>query len=477
MARSAEEEVARDFLCFGAPQAVVVVCDASCLERNLNLVLQVLELTGRVVVCVNLMDEARKRGIALDLRLLSRRLGVPVVAATARDRQGLSPLMEAVEGLMEHPPAHPHCPRYSPPLEQAVGMLEPVVRPYSGALNSRWLALRLLDLGGEELGRLVGQMADSPLQSPQVTQARQRALEYLEGHGHSRQEVRDQVASRLVEEAGRICQGVVSKRAPAPDRVDRRLDRYFAGRRTAFPVMLLLVAALFWLSIVGANYPSQWLANGLFWVEGELSALLLCWGAPAWLEGALVQGAFRTLAWVVSVMLPPMAIFFPLFTLLEDAGYLPRMAFNLDRAFQWCGACGKQALTMCMGLGCNAAGVVGCRIIDSPRERLLAILTNSFVPCNGRLPPVCQRKLSMHAHKRRGSSCPSWPLYPNCEVFGSAYGRSSNKRNTSSKRAAFCSGSRGSDSICRSKAVAQRISDFCAAPAGLCTHCKTTRCT
>ena len=151
---------------------------------------------------------------------------------------------------------------------------------------------------------------------------------------------------------------------------------------------MLLLAGVLWLTVVGANTPSQWLATGLFWVQDRLTDLFRALNAPAWLHGALVQGVYRVLAWVVSVMLPPMAIFFPLFTLLEDVGYLPRIAYNLDRPFQRCHACGKQALTMCMGFGCNAAGVVGCRIIDSPRERLLAVLTNSLVPCNGRFPTL-----------------------------------------------------------------------------------------
>ena len=158
------------------------------------------------------------------------------------------------------------------------------------------------------------------------------------------------------------------------------------GRRWGIPIMLGLLAVIFWLTISGANLPSALLAKGLFRLQDLLSGALLGLGVPLWLHDALILGVYRVAAWVVSVMLPPMAIFFPLFTLLEDMGYLPRVAYNLDRPLKRCGACGKQALTICMGFGCNAAGVVGCRIIDSPRERLLAILTNSFVPCNGRFP-------------------------------------------------------------------------------------------
>ena len=173
---------------------------------------------------------------------------------------------------------------------------------------------------------------------------------------------------------------------------DRRLDRILTSRATGIPVMLLMLAVVFWLTITGANYPSQLLADALFWVQDRLTEFFVWMGAPLWVNSLLVEGVYRVLAWVVSVMLPPMAIFFPLFTLLEDSGYLPRIAFNLDRGFKRCHACGKQALTMCMGFGCNAAGITGCRIIDSPRERLIAIITNNFVPCNGRLPPPYKGK-------------------------------------------------------------------------------------
>ncbi|MEG0768082.1 MAG: nucleoside recognition domain-containing protein, partial [Clostridia bacterium] len=166
------------------------------------------------------------------------------------------------------------------------------------------------------------------------------------------------------------------------------VDRILTSKYTGIPMMLLLLAGVFWLTIAGANVPSQWLWRGFSGLQDRLSVLFVHIHAPQWLYGALVLGVYRVLAWVVSVMLPPMAIFFPLFTLLEDLGYLPRVAFNLDRQFKRCCACGKQSLTMCMGFGCNAAGVIGCRIIDSPRERLIAILTNNFVPCNGRFPTL-----------------------------------------------------------------------------------------
>lgn len=379
-AHSAEEEVARDFLCFGGADTAVVVCDATCLERNLNLALQTIELCPRAVICVNLLDEAARKGIRVDLELLSARLGVRVVGTAAGRGEGLSALMDAVAlTVVEDPPSPPPVP-YLAPIERALARLEPMVAArLERAVPARWAALRLLEGDGEILGRILRE--DSLLRA-----AAEEAKEELSGVGISPDAVGDRVVSCLVLRAEDICNDVVSYTKEDYTRRDRGIDRFLTSRLTGIPIMLALLAIVFWLTIAGANYPSQLLAEGLFRVQDGLTALFVRLGAPDWLHGALVLGVYRVLAWVVSVMLPPMAIFFPLFTLLEDFGYLPRVAFVLDHAFQKARACGKQALTMCMGFGCNAAGVVGCRIIDSPRERLIAIITNNFVPCNGRLP-------------------------------------------------------------------------------------------
>lgn len=199
--------------------------------------------------------------------------------------------------------------------------------------------------------------------------------------------ITDRIVTSLYERAERVTRSCVTRHGRDRD-VTPALDAVLTSRLTGFPAMLLTLGLVLWVTVVGANYPSQVLAGLLFGLEDRLSALAAAVGAPAWLHGVLVLGAYRGLAWVVSVMLPPMAIFFPCFTLAEDLGYLPRVAFNLDAAFKRAGACGKQALTMSMGLGCNAAGVIACRIIDSPRERLIAILTNNFVVCNGRFPTL-----------------------------------------------------------------------------------------
>jgi len=380
LTHSAEEEVARDFICFSGPEAVVAVCDATCLLRGLGLVLQILETGRRVVVCVNLMDEARRRHLTLDLPLLEKRLGVPVVAATARQKGSLAPLKEALSATLSAPAGTRPAPvTYPAAVESAVSRLTPLLQPVAaGTVTARWLALRLLE-------------GDTPLAdrlTPELHSAVAGERERLAEQGVTAEDLRDSLVAAVDDTAGQLCRGVVRRGEAAPDRRDRRVDRLVTGRRWGYPLMLLLLAFVLWLTMVGANSLSDGLSAALFWVEDRLTDLFVALHAPDWLHGALVLGAYRMLASVVAVMLPPMAIFFPLFTLLEDVGYLPRVAYNLDRPFARCGACGKQALTMCMGFGCNAAGVVGCRIIDSPRERMLAILTNSFVPCNGRFPTL-----------------------------------------------------------------------------------------
>lgn len=201
------------------------------------------------------------------------------------------------------------------------------------------------------------------------------------------EDIHERISTDIYARAGEIAADVTKSKPTTRQAFQKNLDKVITGKYTGFPVMLLLLAIVFWLTISGANYPSGLLSvllveNGVPFLHGILSSI----GAPWWLSGFLIDGVYLAAAWVVSVMLPPMAIFFPLFTLLEDFGYLPRVAFNLDPMFKRVGAHGKQALTMTMGFGCNAAGIVSTRIIDSPRERLIAIITNNFSLCNGRWP-------------------------------------------------------------------------------------------
>jgi ferrous iron transport protein B len=394
-AGSADEEVARDFILFGEPDVTVVVVDATRLERNLNLVLQVLEITDRVVVVLNLMDEARRHGIGVDAAKLSARLGVPVVAATARRREGLPELLDAIDGVASGRMATApyRIPTHAPAVEAALAELVPHIEvAWPDLPNARWLGLRLLNgderieaaLRDGELSALAGtaSLVTPPPETTEEVLARAVGLRWrLPATFHDQLVERHYAAAQAIAAESQL-RGV--RRAKLD--WDRLLDRALTSRWLGFPLMGLVLAVVFWLTIAGANVPSGLLANLLIdqWHPAlkALGATVMPW----WLNGFLFDGVYLATAWVVSVMLPPMAIFFPLFTLLEDFGYLPRVAFNLDALFRRVGAHGKQALTMCMGFGCNAAGVVATRIIDSPRERLVAILTNNFSLCNGRWP-------------------------------------------------------------------------------------------
>lgn len=389
MANSVEEEVARDFICFADPDVTVVVTDATCLERNLNLVLQTLEITDKVVVCVNLIDEATRKKIRIDLKSLSNILGVPVIGTNARKGQGLGELMDAVLAVSNGAITAPPILKYDAHIEQAIELIEPAVQEYLGdKLNSRWVSLKLLDGDQKLLDTAKQYLGFSPMENDLIAEKVKEAREILSSAGLNSDAFRDQIVSRIVNRAECISRQSVKFENTRYNQTDRKIDSILTSRIFGLPIMLALLGLVFWITITGANYPSQILSDGLFWIEDQLTLFFIWLGTPSWVHGILVLGMYRTLAWVVSVMLPPMAIFFPLFTLLEDLGYLPRVAFNLDKFFKKSCACGKQALTMCMGFGCNAAGIVGCRIIESPRERLIATITNNFVPCNGRFPTL-----------------------------------------------------------------------------------------
>ena len=385
MAHSAEEEVARNFICFGKIDAAVVVCDATCLERNMNLVLQTMEICPNVIVCVNLIDEAKRKNIYIDIKRLEQNLGVPVVATVARQKKTLRSLTDALDSLMENKAKTPKKAVIYPEIvENAISELEPMVESKVSGINSRWLSLRLLERDKSLSSELEKELKVNLFGDAEMVAALGKVRARL--GLFSAEKTEDIIVSSITKCAEKACEGAI--KTEGNHDFDRKADRILTGKAFAFPIMLLLLAFVFWLTIVGANYPSQLLSKAFFWGQERLTELFMALNAPDWLHGALVLGVYRTLSWVVAVMLPPMAIFFPLFTLLEDLGYLPRIAYNLDKPFKKCNACGKQALTMCMGFGCNAAGVVGARIIDSPRERLLSILTNNFVPCNGRFPTL-----------------------------------------------------------------------------------------
>lgn len=320
-AHSEEERAAREFLVSGQACAVVLVADAGCLERSLILALQVLEVQKNAILCLNLMDEAAKKGIEIDVAALERELGIPVIPCAARQGKGLHELEAAIRrAAAGENETHPTAIRYPAMDEDLTEEQRDDIATAAAALRAEEIALTCV-------------------RQPECACAR-----------------------------------------------DDRADDVILSRRLGVPLMLLLLAGVFYITLFGANVPSEWLSTHLLALCTPFAGALAKLGLPPFFVSMLTDGLWRVLATVVSVMLPPMAIFFPLFTLLEDAGYLPRVAFQLDHAFQCARASGKQSLTMCMGFGCNACGVSGCRIIDSPRERLIAILTNSFAPCNGRFP-------------------------------------------------------------------------------------------
>jgi ferrous iron transport protein B len=393
MANSPEEEVARDFICFGNPHVTVVVVDATCMERNLNLVFQIIEMTPKVVVCVNLMDEAHRKGIQVDTKKLSDILGVPVVGISALKRQGLDLLKQSVwEVACGGRSVNPIKIEYDEAIEDAVGIVEPqisrLIDNLSCSISSRWLALRLLEGDQAIVEAFKLYLGIDIFAWAELRERLQKARDMLVERGITIDQLGDRVVSTLIRNAEEISRQVVHHKKGATNSIDSKIDDLLTSRAWGIPAMLSLLGLMFWITIQGANYPSHILSKAFFYLEKELAEFFMASGMPQWLYGILIDGVYRTLSWVVSVMLPPMAIFFPLFTLLEDLGYLPRVAFNLDNFFKRACAHGKQALTMCMGFGCNAAGVVSCRIIDSPRERLIAIITNNYVPCNGRFPTL-----------------------------------------------------------------------------------------
>lgn len=385
LAHSEEEFVARDFICFGRSDLTIIVCDAVCLMRNLNLVLQVCEITDRVIVCVNLLDEARKKKINIDLKKLSDLLGVRVVGTSARNNKGLDDLLKNID-LSFGEKRKSLKVKYQNEIEDSIKIVEDSLnRDFK--LEKRWIALNLLKEDCD-IKNKISIFENINLDDGDLTESLRRAKNKLLEADIMISELEEYIVEAINNKAEEIADSVTIFEDDNYNKKDRFIDKILTSKITGIPIMILLFGFIFWLTIVGSNYPSSIIQEFLFNIEDKLFDFLTYIRVPDIINEMLVHGVYRVLAWVVSVMLPPMAIFFPLFTLLEDVGYLPRIAFNVDGVFKKCKTCGKQALTMAMGFGCNAVGVSGCRIIDSPRERLIAILTNSFVPCNGRFPTL-----------------------------------------------------------------------------------------
>ena len=382
LAHSKEEEVTRDFVYFEDYDGLIVVCDATALERNLNLVLQVLEITSKVVVCVNLLDEAKKKKIEINLKKLSSILGVPVIGVVARDKKGFDKLLEEVKNVSLKKDGYIKI-NYDKNIFKDIYKLE---RFIPKTVNSENVSLRYLAGDYNFINSFDFKYKTNLMRNLDAKYIKEEILSNLKNKGINTDDIEILMIESINEKCFDICKKAVKYNKKNYDKKERIIDKYLTNKITSIPIMLGLLFLILWITITLANIPSDFLYEKFFEFEDVLYNFLINTHFPVWFSDMLIHGVYRVLAWVVAVMLPPMAIFFPLFTLLEDFGILPRIAFNLDKSFEQCSSCGKQALTMMMGFGCNAVGVTGARIIDSPRERLIAIITNSFMPCNGRFP-------------------------------------------------------------------------------------------
>lgn len=379
---SKEEEVASEFLCFQRADEAIVVCDATSLERNLYLALQILETGIKTTLCINLLDEARKKGVMLNLPLLSRELGVNVVGTAARDGEGIDKLINSLSNKTYLTPLKI---KYDASIEQAVEYIIPEIKKLKiDNVNEKWLALRLLEKEASVIRYLEKQYSVDQLEG--LYEAVEKAVNFYNSNSQKEVEISEVISANLFKIAEAVAKKATVKK-PDSEAIYKH-DKIFTKRVSSYLVLMLILFVIFYITIIGANYPSQWLSVFFSFAESKLSAFFTNLGAPVFLKEMLINGGFRVLGWVVSVMLPPMAIFFPCFTFLEDLGLLPRIAYVLDNGFYKAGTCGKQALTTCMGYGCNCVGISGARIIDSKRERLIAILTNTLTPCNGRFPAI-----------------------------------------------------------------------------------------
>lgn len=382
LSNSEEEEIARDYICFSKPDVVVVVADATSLERNLNLFIQISEITYKVLLCVNLIDEAKKKNIEIDFNLLEDELNSIVVPASARSGIGIDDLKKAILKELKSNKEKKHAITYSSYIEESVKKIENIINKAIEVdkRKNRWLSIRILE-GNKNI-------LDSLYSKYDIKEKYIKAIDDIKAgikNIEANKSIEDQIVESIIKKAENISNRVVNSNEEY-NKTQRKIDKILVSKKTGIPIMILTLLIILWITITLANYPSDLLARLFGMGEDFLRDVFGKVNLPSWVGGLIIDGVYTTLAWVISVMLPPMAIFFPMFTLLEDSGYLPRIAFNLDKCFKKCCSCGKQALTMCMGLGCNAAGVVGCRIINSPRERIIAILTNVFMPCNGRFP-------------------------------------------------------------------------------------------
>ena len=385
MSNSEEEEIARNYICFGNPDATIVVLDATNIEKNLNLLLQILEITNNVIVCVNLLDEAKKKGIGIDFKRLEEILGIPVVGTIAQKKRTLTKLKEEIYNITKNKlEKEKNIVKYDEEIEDYINKIENILKKSYNNLNKkmlRWVSLKILE-GNKKIIEKISKEFEINLNHQEISELIDKIKEKEEKEN---QKIKEKIVENIISKAEEISKEVCTYKNKEYYKKQRKIDKVLTSKKWGIPIMLIFLALIFWITIIGANYPSQVLFNLFGWLQEKILYGLNYINCPSWIVDLLVNGIYQTLTWVISVMLPPMAIFFPLFTFLEDLGYLPRIAFNMDGFFKKVCCSGKQMITMCMGFGCNACGVTGCRIIDSPRERLIAILTNNLVPCNRKI--------------------------------------------------------------------------------------------
>ena len=333
MSNSTEEEIARDYICFGNADLTVVIVDATCLERNLNLVYQILEITNNVVVCVNLLDEANKKGINIDLNLLSKILGVPVVGTIARKKKTLENLISTIYKVCTGEiKCAPKPVKYEDEIENLVLHILPEAQkiiPKEYLYLSKWISIKLLD-GDEKIISSIERYLSVDFKNTNLQNTLLEAKSLMKDTFL----FRENVISNIIKVSEKVAMDVCSYNKKNYNERDRKIDKILTSKAFGFPIMIAFLGLIFWITISGANYPSSLLSSFFEIIQKKLLTWFYKIHAPFWLSGILVDGCFRTVSWVVAVMLPPMAIFFPLFTLLEDLGYLPRIAFNLDKCFK-----------------------------------------------------------------------------------------------------------------------------------------------
>lgn len=334
MSNSEEEEIARDYICFGNPDATVVILDATCLERNLNLVYQIIEITPNIIVCVNLLDEAKKKGIHIDLKKLEQKLGVPVVGTIARKKKTLNALMNKVEEVASKKIGiKPNLVKYAPIIEEIISDISSKILVEEEYLK-RWISIKLIDREDKILKSIEKNLNINLIKNESINDKLIKSLETLKNNNINKENIRDIIVSTIVFEAEGIAKEVIEYENKSYKERDIKIDKILTSKVWGIPIMLIFLGIILWLTIIGANFPSELLSTLFGWIGEKLVVFFNYLGVPLWLKGLLIDGMYQTVTWVISVMLPPMAIFFPMFTLFEDLGYLPRIAFNLDKYFK-----------------------------------------------------------------------------------------------------------------------------------------------